>query len=292
MQNPGAKWFLILLCPACFMAILLLYKKSSVEFIFCNSNSYNITKVELPQTTKDLFFLGHSKTEIINLQMSNDEANKNFFNFFLSKRHFACENNLRLGNLLDGGWDICLAEPYRPKPPCLVYSFGINNDFSFDDAVSASFNCTVRCFDPSMTANDHRRSANVWFYKTGIGGENTVNGNGWKLQTLSTIIKSMNDSDVIIDYLKMDVEGSEWPSLTKMLLEGTLSKVKQFGIELHIGAADTKSLFSIYNTLKKLEDQGFRRWYYSLNLYHVQKTPNGFRSCCYEMVYINTNFLK
>src|SRR6218665_813621 len=64
--------------------------------------------------------------EHIIFQVMRISQNKEVFilHRFLSKRHFACENNTRLGNALDGGWDICLAEPYRPKPPCLVYSFG------------------------------------------------------------------------------------------------------------------------------------------------------------------------
>lgn len=251
--------------------------------------SPNVINIKM-QSKTDLFFLGDSKLEV-NEQMSNNDVERDFFKF-LSKRHFACANEMRLGNVLDGGWDICLAESYRPKPPCLVYSFGINNDFSFDDAVSSNFNCTVRSFDPSMSAKDYRRSTNVWFYQIGIGGDDTANNRGWKLRTLSTLIKSMNDTNIIIDYLKMDVEGSEWASLAQMLKDGSLSRVKQFGIELHIGGTDTKTLVRIYKTLKQLEDQGFRRWYYTINLYHVKMTKNGFRSCCYEMVYINTNFIK
>lgn len=273
------------------MTLLLHSRRNAVEDIILSypATCANVTCIQL-QPTVDLFFLGESNA-VVNEQMTNDDADRNFYKF-LSKRHFACENNTRLGNALDGGWDICLAEPYRPKPPCLVYSFGINNDFSFDDAIAAKFNCTVRCFDPSMSAKAYRRSSNVWFYRIGIDGYTKVSNKGWKLNTLSKIIKSLNDTNAIIDYLKIDVEGSEWPSLAQMLSAGTLSKVKQLGMELHIKKTNTKSFFGIYMTLKQLEDQGFRRWHFALNLYRLKQTANGFRSCCYEMVYINTNFLK
>jgi len=46
-----------------------------------------------------------------------------------------------------------------------------------------------------MAVQDHQRSAKIWFYKIGIGGRDTINGNGWTLKTLSTIVKSMNESD-------------------------------------------------------------------------------------------------
>ena len=90
----------------------------------------------------------------------------------------------------------------------------------------------------------------------------------------------------------MDVESSEWASLSQMLSDGVLSKVKQLGIELHMTGTDAKSLFNMYEIVKRLEDQGFRRWYYTPNFYHLKWTHNGFRSCCYEMVYINTKFLQ
>lgn len=289
MPSPGLKWFLLLLCPVCILVIILLHKGTPINILSRSLSSPCVVDAK-SQPKSELFFLGNSKFKISE-EMKDDDVNRNFFKF-LSRRRFACENNARFGNILDGGWDMCLAEPYRPKPPCLVYSFGINHDFSFDDAVARKFNCTVRCFDPSMGRGFHRRSANVWFYQIGIGGNDTINSRRWHLKTLSTIIKSLNDTDTIIDYLKMDVEGSEWPSVTQMLSDGILSKVKQFGVEFHFGGIDVKGLFRVYKMLNQLEDQGFQMWYYTPNLYGIHKTKNGFRSCCYEMVYINTNFLK
>ncbi len=35
-----------------------------------------------------------------------------------------CNKSVRLGNTGDGGWEVCVVEPYRPEPPCLIYSFG------------------------------------------------------------------------------------------------------------------------------------------------------------------------
>lgn len=239
---------------------------------------------------KGLLFVGPS-TAKVHPNMTLDEADIAFFKF-ISNLHLLCENALRFGNALDGGWDMCIAKPYRPKEPCLVYSFGINNDFSFDDAISRKFNCTVRSFDPSMKAGTHRRSDRVWFYKIGIGGNNTVNDRHWTLKTFTDITALFNETDTIIDYLKIDVESSEWPSLVPMLEGDTLSRVKQFGVEIHIGQFTVQTLYYQYMLLKRLEDAGFRRWYFARNYYRVIKRRTGFRSCCYEMVYINTRFLK
>jgi len=43
---------------------------------------------------------------------------------YISHLHYHCEDYVRLGNSFDGGWDMCIVEPYRPRPPCLIYSFG------------------------------------------------------------------------------------------------------------------------------------------------------------------------
>ena len=46
-----------------------------------------------------------------------------FFSF-LTEVEFDCERYDRAGHLSDGGWDVCLDGVYKPRSPCLVYSFG------------------------------------------------------------------------------------------------------------------------------------------------------------------------
>jgi len=94
----------------------------------------------------------------------------------------------------------------------------------------------------------------------------------------------------------MDVERSEWGSLKSMLKSNILSRVKQFGLEIHI-EKNSKRLYEYWTILHELEGQGFRRWYWAMNYQGAQAgniymIPWGSRSCCYEMVYINVNYLK
>lgn len=81
-----------------------------------------------------------------------------------------------------------------------------------------------------------------------------------------------------------------------MLSSGILSQVKQLALELHIEDESirkvTLSLYERYRLLVRLEDVGFRRWHFAINMYNIKFRYNGVRSCCYEMVYINMNFLK
>jgi hypothetical protein len=60
---------------------------------------------------------------------------------------------------LDGQKAVCLI-PAQVAPPagdCVVYSFGINNEWSFDDNMKR-YGCQVYAFDPSMKAKDYDRS--------------------------------------------------------------------------------------------------------------------------------------
>ncbi|ESO94644.1 hypothetical protein LOTGIDRAFT_175384 [Lottia gigantea] len=104
---------------------------------------------------------------------------------------YECKDRLRMGNITDGGWDVCADEPYRPTKDGFVYSFGINNDFSFDDAISKKYNIPVFSFDPSMNTKAHNRSNLVHFIPIGIAGTNKVINNGWKVLPLSDILKDL-----------------------------------------------------------------------------------------------------
>jgi len=92
----------------------------------------------------------------------------------------------------------------------------------------------------------------------------------------------------------MDVEGAEWSSLTNMLRSKVLSRVKQLGLEIHLVKPNATRLYEYWTVLHRLEQQGFRRWYWAMNYraHNVYMVSTGSRSTCYEMVYINVNFLQ
>ena len=58
-------------------------------------------------------------------------------------------------NEIDGAYYLCTEKKHWPFPPaetsgdrCLVYSFGIDWDFKFDDLVATKMGCEVHAFDP------------------------------------------------------------------------------------------------------------------------------------------------
>ena len=94
--------------------------------------------------------------------------------------------------------------------------------------------------------------------------------------------------------MKMDIESSEWTVLESMYRSGILANVKQFGFEVHImskSSTTAELFFQRWKILKRLESFGFRRWYWHFNPSGAYMYENEPRSCCYELVYINTNFM-
>ena len=103
-----------------------------------------------------------------------------------------------------------------------------------------------------------------------------------------------------IDYLKIDIEYNEWDSFQAMFDENSLKNVKQFAFEIHTNelhnkrTSTVKHFVSYYKTLRKLELLGFRKWLHHSNPFgRYQSTRTGKQqTCCYELYYVNTNFMK
>ncbi|KAL5022769.1 hypothetical protein ScPMuIL_001924 [Solemya velum] len=144
-----------------------------------------------------------------------------------------CKHQVRIGNSGDGGWDVCDDKAYKPKKPCLVYSFGINRDYSFDDGIVERYGCEVHSFDPTMYTREHKLAPNVWFHPIGLAGRNGKMDKMGPIRTLGSIRKLLNHTHKAIDILKIDIEGMEWESFREMTKSDVLSDIRQLAIEFH-----------------------------------------------------------
>ena len=106
-----------------------------------------------------------------------------------------------------------------------------------------------------------------------------------------------------IDVLKIDIEYSEWESFKAALQEGAFNRVKQFVFEIHTPEVSIDSrtrsstkddFFNMYDLLYQIEKLGFRKFYNHFNPYGRYTSPRTGkeRSCCYEMYYVNINYLR
>ncbi|KAJ3118191.1 Methyltransferase-like protein 24 [Nowakowskiella sp. JEL0407] len=124
-----------------------------------------------------------------------------------------------------------------------IYSFGINNDFTWDDAILDATGCTVHSFDPTMKMNETKRNAKSYFHPIGIGSRNDDNfasgdkfsmgakGRNWTIRTLDQMKKNYQSTTIPI--LKIDTEYNEWEVLEQWLEAGSLVNVDQLLMEVH-----------------------------------------------------------
>ena len=158
-------------------------------------------------------FYGLSNKDIS--KMSQEEITLSMYST-LDQTSTVCHRKLRMGNIGDGGWEICDDADVRPRQPCIIYSFGIDYDWSFDDKISQTYGCHVYSFDPSIKQETYNRSRLVHFYKVGLGGKTEKTKNGWQLYSYKDLRKMLGHENTPIDIVKMDIEHAEWPSVKQM----------------------------------------------------------------------------
>jgi Methyltransferase domain len=198
---------------------------------------------------------------------------------------------------IDGQKTICMDPGVAPDPQdCLVYSFGINNEWSFDKMVEG-YGCQVYAFDPSMAMNDSDYTANIHFFKMGLSGSDSGEGSSWKVRTLDSIYKMLEPKHgpKVIDYLKVDIEYAEWASFKQILKSNMLDNVKQIGMEVHFtGDMDVNALRENIRVLKGLEDYGMVRYSSRVNIFMNPKVNLLGRNenTGYEITWFNQKFKK
>ncbi|XP_065557031.1 probable methyltransferase-like protein 24 isoform X1 [Artemia franciscana] len=161
---------------------------------------------------------------------------------------------------MDGNYTLCMDPGVAPnQKSCLVYSFGIANNWSFDEDAE-KYGCEVYSFDPSIGQKPHMHSAKVHFYDYGLSNVDTDQGpNGWRMRRLESLMTELGHSDRIIDVLKIDIEDSEHDVIPEIVSSGIIKKVKQIVWEIH----NFKQLpvAKFFETFSVLEKAGFEKFF-------------------------------
>jgi len=157
-----------------------------------------------------------------------------------------CTSKYRIGNRGDGGKWVCNLRSIieRRKPdPCIVYSFGVSNDMTFELDFNERFGCISFSFDPGKGIKElhreHLRSnmslyeiglAPVWPFLYGPKGATPIKGT---MRTFWEIVDELEHK--YIDFLKIDIEGNEYSALPDLLPSERFQNlgVSQILIEVH-----------------------------------------------------------
>lgn len=179
----------------------------------------------------------------------------------------------RVGRLGDGGKWVCGMSKYEALParkPCVVYSFGIQFESSFEEAFLKRTHCEIWGYDYSVSnfgkqLNNSDYEARAHFTQAGIGGATNLKKSPpfYSIQDLMALNRHQH-----IDVLKIDIEGAEFESMRSLLKFfrgiGELP-VGQFMVEIHL-EQDGPTMDEFLQWWEHLEDAGFRAVWTEPNL--------------------------
>ncbi|XP_018024841.1 uncharacterized protein LOC108680527 [Hyalella azteca] len=240
----------------------------------------------------------------ITLKNTTPKPILNWHNFFeYIEEADGCSNIKMFGgkpyggtNVLDGDKAVCLDANVAPTPgSCIVLSFGISNEWSFDDAME-QFGCKVYAFDPTMGQQAHLRGHDIHFHPWGLGGATGVasyHETEIPVYTYRDILKKINEEQSIIDYLKIDIEGFEVDFFNNVLSDDVelLANVKQIGMEIHPVASESIR-DQMWSQIRLLRSHNFSQVSSLPNMAGGNNYifENKTVSLCYEILWVNDKF--
>ncbi|KAI0047900.1 hypothetical protein FA95DRAFT_1518257 [Auriscalpium vulgare] len=203
------------------------------------------------------------------------------WDFFLPA--FPCPHRVeRIGTMGDGGKWVCGMERIEKKDKCVIYSFGVNGESSFEaDLLKRNPGCEVWGYDYSVNAfgpeidQVPELKQRSHFFAWALGGEDKHGANDEiKFYTLQSLMK-LNGHD-FIDILKIDIEGAEFDSMTALVNSYKTSNpfgetLLPFGqLQLEIHAREGHEDFPYFvNWWRELEAAGLRPFWTEPNLVYI-----------------------
>lgn len=167
----------------------------------------------------------------INNSLFMTELDLNIDEYYWRKLHellriYPIKNGLcRIGNHGDGGYVMA-----NCMPGGIAYSFGINDDVSWDDDM-ANRNYDIYMYDHTIDGLPMQREQ-FHFHKCGIDSKVDDNPLSGPKNTLAHFIQINGHESHSNMILKLDVEGAEWDVLAN-IEEKTLRHFSQIVLEYH-----------------------------------------------------------
>jgi hypothetical protein len=143
-----------------------------------------------------------------------------------------------------------VGQHYNRNNSCIVYSMGSCNQFDFEERVRhIAPGCEIHTFDPTFAESGIGKPFyDAYHGDYGFGGiDNTEER--FPVKSLPTIMKELGHKHV--DYLKIDVEGYEWPFLDAV--DWSVVRIGNLLMELH-PSPDGKKFLGVNPTAKEMND--------------------------------------
>ena len=127
---------------------------------------------------------------------------------------------------------VCLSNRLRIDPnSCIVYSFGINDDWSYD-VHARKFGCEVFSFDGKLDIKSTQFMKKIYYYDIVLHSKD-FNTRTTKYKTFKSIQNQLGHEHLLLDVVKLDIGKLEWEILPSLLKSGKLDFIKQLHVEFH-----------------------------------------------------------
>lgn len=164
------------------------------------------------------------------------------------------------------------------QSPCVVYSFGSNNDMKFEMGIhELGLNCEIHIYDPTVKEPAQAKSIGAKYHRVGLGPRDGFMGR-YPVKTLKSLMAENGHKH--IDILKVDIEDAEHEAIPQIAVDGWPS-IGQFLVEVHIrGVTTDLHLDRIFQLVEKA----------NLRLFHQEVNWEFGPGCCTEYAFIHKNW--
>ncbi|MGH0152604.1 UNVERIFIED_CONTAM: hypothetical protein FKN15_074110 [Acipenser sinensis] len=191
---------------------------------------------------------------------------------YISTTQVHCARELMAGEpqeekVLAGSWTVCLEGWFlnREVGPCVAYSFSLDQkDAGFVSRMASLAGCEVHQFDPGARPVPGRDERGVKRHQTWLDWREPKHGNRRNTpKKLGLIMESLGHHKV--EFVQADQESAEWKVLENLVLDGTLGRIQQLVVTVHlhwagfeVGGSEAGVVRFWYSLLKELQGAGYR----------------------------------
>ncbi|XP_059412255.1 probable methyltransferase-like protein 24 isoform X1 [Carassius carassius] len=163
-----------------------------------------------------------------------------------------------------GHLDVLCINHWKGKWGCVAYSFSLDGkDAAFLDTM-LNAGCEVHRFDPSGRGN--REPASIKNHRAWLDWRNPRRHAGLVGNVQHRLLDIMDSlGHTMVDVLRMDLESAEWRILESWIKDGTLRRINQLILTIHmqwagfeVGGAEEEVVRFWYSVLKALRISGLQ----------------------------------